>query len=231
MNRLGLLLLVTCASPLAAQVGYPPNRSPYQDIVSNYGFSAYGGWIAGARGRAGVGPVDGPVGGVRYEMSIGGPTDMVFGAGFGQLNRYVVDPNADTLTRRSGPVDQRMITADVGLNVLLTGRKTWHRLAPYIGASLGMAFGLNVAQDTSGYNFNNKFMLGPQVGIRWFPFDNVSVRIEARDLFWQLKYPSSFYTDPARAPNQPPVLNTVNDPSSEWIQHPTFLFSLGFALR
>jgi opacity protein-like surface antigen len=229
--RIAGLLLSLSASGLAAQVGFPPDKSPYKDIPTNYGFSAYGGYLLGSRGRIGVGPSGGPIGGVRYEMSIGGPTDLVFGAGYAQLKRYVVDPNADTLTRTTGPVTQPAITADIGLNVLITGRKTWRRLAPYIGATLGMAFGTHVAQDTSGYNFDSKFVLGPQVGVRWYPTDNLTVRFEGRDLFWQIKYPSSFFADPARAPGQSPVLDTALDPSSEWIQHPTFLLSIGLAFR
>ena len=228
---LAAVWLAASAGPLAAQVGFPPDKSPYKDIVTNYGFSVYGGYLLGSRGVVGVGPSNGALGGVRYEMSIGGPTDLVFGAGYGQLKRYVIDPNADTLTRTSGPVNQPVITADIGLNVLLTGRKTWRRISPYVGATLGMAFGTNVASDTSGYNFDSKFVLGPQAGIRWTPFDNFVIRFEGRDLFWQLKYPSSFFTDPARAPGQPPVLDTTNDPSSEWIQHPTFLVSIGLAFR
>lgn len=223
-----LLLAVRAA---AAQVGYAPEKSPYRDIATNYGFSVLGGYVAGSGGRLGIGPKGGPIGGVRYEMSIGGPTDVVFDAGYMSLKRLAVDPNADTLTRTTGPFTQSAVIADVGLNVLLTGRKTWRRLAPYVGAMLGMAFGGSVAQDTSGYDFKAKFMVGPQLGIRWDPVDNVAIRIEGRDLFWQIKYPSSFFTTPARAPNQPPVLDATVDPSSEWVQHPTLVLSLGFAFR
>ena len=226
-----LLALVPAGAGLSAQVGYPPEKSPYRDILTGQGFSLYGGYIGGTRGVVGVGPAGGPIGGLRYETSVGGPTDMVIGAGYGVLQRYVIDPNADTLTRRTGLVNQPMITADVGLNVLLTGRKTWHRLAPYIGATIGLAFGGNVAQDSSGFDFNAKFLVGPQLGIRWSTFDKVAIRFEGRDLFWQLKYPSSFFTTPSRAPTEPSVLNTTTDPSAEWIQHPTLVLSIGFAFR
>ena len=233
MNARGVLVIASlvCARGLGAQVGYPPEKSPYRDIVSSQGFSLYGGYLAGSRGRVGIGPAGGPVGGVRYDLSIGGPTDVVFGAGYGTLKRFVVDPGADTLTRTTGPVTQPMVLVEAGLKVLLTGRKTWHRLAPYIGANIGMAFGGNIAQDTSGFNFNSKFLVGPQLGVHWYPSESITVRLEGRDLFWQLKYPSSFFATPARAPTQPPVLNTTTDPSSEWIQHPGLLLSIGFAFR
>jgi hypothetical protein len=226
-----LFTVLASARTLAAQVGYPPEKSPYRDITSSQGFSLYGGYLAGSRGKIGLGPAGGPVGGVRYELSIGGPTDVVFGAGYGSLKRMIVDPGADTLTRTTGPVTQPMVLVEVGLNVLLSGRKTWHRLAPYIGANMGLAFGGKIAQDSSGFNFNSKFLVGPQLGVRWYPSQAITVRLEGRDLFWQIKYPSSFFATPARAPTQRPVLNTTTDPSSEWIQHPGLLLSIGFAFR
>ena len=226
-----LFALFTTARTLTAQVGYPPEKSPYRDILNGQGFSLYGGYIGGSRGLLGIGPAGGPIGGVRYELSIGGPTDVVIGAGYGVLKRMIVDPNADTLSRTIGPVNQPMVTVDVGLNVLLTGHKTWHGLAPYLGANMGIAFGGKVAADSSGYNFNTKFLVGPQVGVRWYPSQTFTVRLEGRDVFWQIKYPSSFFATPSRAPTQPSVLSTTTDPSAEWIQHPSVLLSIGIAFR
>jgi hypothetical protein len=37
--------------------------------------------------------------------------------------------------------------------------------------------------------------------------------------------------DPARAPNDPPILDPLVNSESEWTSHPTLLIGLGYAFR
>jgi hypothetical protein len=228
---------VGATSPAAAQVGFPPEQSPYRDIRSRHVVSAIGGYLAGSRGQIGIAPSDGRFAGLRYDIALGGPTDASIGAQYAQLKRLVVDPGAAPDVRVSGPVTQGVFMFDVGLSILLTGRKTWHRLSPYLGATAGMAFGEGVPSDSSGFRFRAKFYAGPALGIRWYAAQRLMLRVEGRNLFWQIKYPERFFEAPSRAPDTAPVLlrdtdpSTRDDPDAQWLQHPTLTIGLGYAFR
>ena len=68
-----------------------------------------------------------------------------------------------------GPIDNDVVLADVGLQLSLTGGKSFHGLQPYVGGTLGLAFGSTIVADTSGYQFGTKFTYGPEAGMRWYP--------------------------------------------------------------
>lgn len=207
---------------LAAQVGHPPEASPYRDIRSRQSITANFGYLSGSAGRVGVGPSGGFFGGARWDARLGGPTNAYVGVSRASLERLIINP-PDT----SGPVTQSVFIADAGLHILLTGTKTWRRIAPFVGASMGLAFGASVPDDSSGYSFRTKFNTGPLGGIRWYPSDAFTVRLEVRLIFWQLKYPTSFFTEVS--PGVGPVLNPETDPDAEWTAHPTLAISLGYA--
>src|SRR2546425_10602069 len=110
---------------------------------------------------------NGPTGGLRYETALGGAIGVSFGLAYAQSTRFVVDPYKDTLSRKSGPYDNAVVLADAGLQLVLTGKKTWRGFAPYLGGALGLAVGGRSPRDTSGYDFGTKFAVMPEAGIRW----------------------------------------------------------------
>ena len=225
-------VLAACAPvSLAAQVGHPPDDSPYRDIRVRTSLLAAGGYIAGSHGQLGIGPSGGRLVGLQYEMALGGPTDGFLMVSQGSLDRIVIDPGAPVESRVTDSLTQSIVFVQAGLTILLTGDKTWRGFAPYLGASLGLGFGSGVPQDSSGFTFGTKFVTGPHVGVRWYPTRSVHLRVEGRQLFWQLKYPQTFFNPPSRAPSDPPVLGVATDPDSEWTAHPTLLVALGFAFR
>ena len=147
------------------------------------------------------------------------------------LQRLVADPTAPADSQFSGPVRQGVLFTEAGLLVLLAGDKTWRRIAPYLGANVGLGFGANVPQDSSGFGFSAKFVSGPLVGLRYYASQSIMFRVEGRLQFWKLSYPPSYFLPPSRAPQDPPVLNPVIDPESEWTTHPTLMIGLGYAFR
>jgi hypothetical protein len=68
-----LLALVAIAIPAGAQVGYPPDRSPYQDRDYNRDWTVFAGRFSAERDPLGVAPTDGPMAGVRWQMHMTGP--------------------------------------------------------------------------------------------------------------------------------------------------------------
>lgn len=199
------LCLVTTALPLAAQVGHDPSSSPYRDITKSKTITAFYGDLAGDGGKVGVGPHNGHAIGGRAELRLSGP--VTFGLSFAQgtLERLVVSAEDSVDNRVDGPVDQKMTFIEAGLQFNVTGRKTWHRLAPFVGMSIGFAIAedlkQSVAADSSGYRFGTKIVLTPSIGVHLHLSQNLGIRLEARQLFWKLKYPLSYTQEPAAEPS------------------------------
>src|SRR2546422_6495276 len=66
------------------------------------------------------------------------------------MDRFVVDPFKDTTSRKTGPFTDDVVLLDAGLQLILTGRKTWRGFAPYVGGILGVAIGGTSPRDTNG---------------------------------------------------------------------------------
>lgn len=208
-----------------AQVGHLPENSPYKDMRIKQALVFYGGVMSGGEGNAGVGPTNGPVGGVRWEIAVGAPSILFLGLSMANLERPLVNPDDPPDTRFLDSANQRIVMVDAGLNFVLTGRKTWRGLAPYMGVGFGMAFGGPVPEDLSGYTFKTKFHIDPTIGIRFHPSPRFHFRIEGRAVFWRLNYPPRFFdgTDP--------LLNDLIQTNTNWTVHPTLLFGIGYTLR
>ncbi len=214
-----------------AQVGHLPENSPYKDMRIKQVLVFYGGLMSGGEGNAGVGPTDGSVGGARWELTVGAPSILFLGLSLANLERPLVNPDDPPDTRFFGLANQRIVMLDAGLNFVLTGRKTWRGLAPYLGVGFGLAFGGSVPEDSSGYTFKTKFHIDPTIGIRFHPSPRFHFRIEGRAVFWRLSYPLRFFDDPKNALDTDPLLNALIQTDSDWTVHPTLLFGIGYTLR
>lgn len=226
--RIGALLWLTVLASYdrsAAQVGHDPGRSPYRDVRRGAVLVVASGYFGGSRGGPGVGLSSGATAGLRYETALGGAIGASLGIAYAQTTRFIIDPAKDSATRKTGPFDTDVILADAGLQLNLTGRKTWHGFAPYLGGALGLAIGGGSKPDPSGYDFGTKITLAPEGGVRWYPARRISVRADARLVLWRLKYPVS-YKVPNTIDN-----STVLPPSAslnEWTSHPWMTIGLGW---
>ncbi len=208
-----------------AQVGHLPEHSPYKDMRIKQALVFYGGLMSGGEGNAGVGPADGPVGGARWEVTVGAPSILFLGLSLANLERPLVKLEDPPDTRFFGTANQRIVMANAGLNFVLTGRKTWRGLAPYLGVGFGIALGGSVPEDSSGYTFKTKFHIDPTIGIRFHPSPRFHLRIEGRAVVWRLSYPTQFFegTDS--------LLDPLIQTDTDWTVHPTLLFGIGYTLR
>jgi len=208
-----------------AQVGHPPDRSPFHDIRVGGTLVLGFGYLSGGRGIVGVGPSNGDAFALRFERPLSHVLFVALGAANVTTSRYVVDPTKDSASRTSGPVDNSLAIIDAGLYMLLTGSKTWHGVAPYWGMSAGVALGRRVSSDPSAYDFGTRLTFGPQVGVRWYLARRLSVRADARMLYWRLTYPLQF-RDPS------PVDSTRALPADgalrEWTRHPWLGLGVGW---
>ena len=216
--------IVASWNAVSAQEGYDPAHSPYHDIPRGAVWALSVGRLGGSRGDVGVGPADGLTGALRYEVPFGA-VGASLGLAYARTSRFVEDYTKDSTSRRSGPFNDPVVLADVGLQLVLTGRKTWHRFAPFIGGALGVAIGSALAQDTSGYRFGTKITLAPNAGVRWYPTRRISLRGDFRLLLWKLHYPLSYKV--VTSTNGGSVLPATAS-FDQWTGHPWATIGVGW---
>jgi hypothetical protein len=225
-QKLGMTIIggVICSSifisSALAQVGHSPRSSPYRDIRKGHTFTVVGGYFGGEGTSLGIGPHDGAVYGARYDIRTGGTVQFGLGVTHGTLQRFIVDPFAPEAERKRGPVDQSVTFADISLQFNVTGGKSWHRLAPFIGASLGLAMASDTPADTSGFSFGNEVYFAPTIGTRVFLSNRLHVRAEARWTFWKIDFPLTFQRQPTpENPNPVILVSELHEwDTSSWLQ-------------
>jgi hypothetical protein len=222
---LGMVLLIPAVA--MAQVGHPPRSSPYRDIRKGHTFTLLGGYFSGDGGQFNIGPHDAGVFGVRYDIRTGSTIQFGLGIAHGNLKRFIVDPFVPLANRRTGPVRQSVTFADVTLQFNVTGGKSWHRMAPFVAASGGLALAGDTPADTSGYDFGRKFYLAPAAGVRVFLSDRLHLRAEARATFWKLNYPATFQAAPVAEPTTPALI--TDGKLSEWTTSSWLQVGLGYS--
>ena len=227
-----VVLLSALGTPtVLAQVGHPPDASPYHDIRKGHTITATGGYLTGNGGDLNIGPHDGAVFGGRYDIRTSRTIQFGLALAHGSLERFIVNPFVTLANRRSGPVSQSVTFAEVDLQFNLTGGKSWRRIAPFVAGSIGLAFASGTPADTSRYEFGNKFYIAPAAGFRFFLTERIHLRAEARLTFWKLNYPTTFQQEPVEEPGTPPNSNAVltSDNLSEWTATPRLQAGLGYS--
>ncbi|MEO7985497.1 MAG: hypothetical protein ABI766_03110 [Gemmatimonadales bacterium] len=225
------LTLCAAATPVAAQVGHAPGSSPFRDIYKGHSVTAMFGHLGGDGGRFGIAPHSGNSYGIRYDIRAGSTIQMGLGFARAHLDRLIVDPFVALADRVSGPVEQTVTFAEANLQFNLTGGKSWHRLAPFMAASVGLTFPSGTAADTSGFKLGKKLYLAPTIGTRIFVTHRLHLRAEGRLMFWKLKYPSSFQQEPPLEPGTVDSPNAVISDGrvSEWSATPWLQVGLGYS--
>lgn len=194
---------------LSAQVGHDPGDSPYHDIRRGAMVRAFGGYFSGSRGRFDVGASHGQTAGVRLEYQASNVLVFTTGIAYANTDAFFVTA-FDTTPRTVGPLRSSLVLADAGLQVSLTGGKTFHGFQPYLGGTLGLVFGSTIAADTSRYQFGTKFAYAPEAGIRWYAARRLSFEVGGRVVYYKLRYPPSYQLH----------LLPFNAPLTEMTAHP-----------
>jgi len=232
LELLGRLLAATLAAHLLlpttaqAQVGHDPAKSPYQTLRYSQFIGLTGGLLNGNGGALGVAPHHGGSLGLRYEFLSASTVTVGLQASVANTERLVVNPTRPIATAVSGPIKQRAAIGEAIVQFNVTGGKTWHRIAPFVSAGLGILVAARTPQDSSGFSFRTRFVLTPGIGARLFLSERLFLRLEARTSFWSVGYPGSFRSAPSSDPTQPPVLAT---PRKEWLANGWYTVGLSYA--
>jgi hypothetical protein len=145
-------------------------------------------------------------------------------------DRYIINPFADSSSaqRKTGTYPSDLLMTEIGVQLRLTGSKTWHRFGPYAGLGLGLLFDVHSPGDTtnSGYEFGTKVGLSASTGFRWYPTRRrLFINAEARGQLWRLKYPSSFHA--TLSPDGSRVV-PITQSLTDWTFHPWLSVGMGW---
>lgn len=196
-RRLPLLFAaLALAHPLAAQVGYPPDRSPYEDLRGKQAIVLAPAWLSTTMDPAGVGPEGGMFLTARFEALISGPLWLTARLGYAPgLERTVKDPLFDDAMRFVRTQDEGMVIGDLGFALNLTGNKSYRRVAPRVTGALGFASSTESDYDLGGYRFGTRFTLVYGVGARINTHSAWETTIDLQRVSWQYKYPDAYRGD------------------------------------
>jgi hypothetical protein len=225
------VLLTLVAGAAQGQVGHPPARSPYRDVRFGSSVTGLFGHLGGDGGEARVGPHDGNSYGVRFGFRMSGFIEGGLSLSYMDLQRFIVDPDDSVATRRTGPVEQNVVTVEVALQFNLTGGKAWHNIQPFFTGGLGYAFSSSTDGDTTGFEFGKRFSISPGVGLRYHIGQRMHLRLETRRHFWKLKYPASFLEEPDEEPGTDDDSNAVisGPKDNEWASGWWIMGGIGFS--
>src|SRR5712691_13544152 len=229
-TAIGVAALLSAQPPnrLAAQVGHDPASSPYHDILLHSGPVFFVGHLGADRGVARAGTSNATTFGARYEIPAGRSLHFQFTGAYLHGDRFIIDPRADSTSpaRRTGPFKSDLALVEVGMQLRLTGGKTWRGFAPYAGTGLGLMFDVDSPGDTtrSGYQFGTKLVLALASGVRWYPARRLTIIADARAQLWRLKYPVSFHS---AAPDGSRVI-PLTQPLTDWTLHPWISLGIGW---
>lgn len=187
-----LVLSIASAPVTNGQVGHLPSKSPYEDVKMGQELTVFSGYFRSNTGAAGVLPKPSVFGGLRYDLPVGGPAVLSARYTLIPSERTVLDPSKPRRTRVIGVENTQTHMVDLGITVLLTGQKSWHRLVPAFSVGTGLASDFAKA-DTGGYKFGTKFGFTGGASLRYMLRNNWAVRVDATNYLWRNAYPDGYY--------------------------------------
>jgi hypothetical protein len=217
------LCAIAPAAP-AQQVGTAPERSPFRDILTHQAFTLFAGRFAGSAGAAGTGARPGLMIGGRLDVRVSSALGITATFAEAITSRLRIDAGGDT-AKVMGNLNVRLISADLGFTLNLTGDKTWHRLAPYVAIGAGLTTPSAKVVDPGGFQIGTGFSVVASAGTRIYVSRNLALRLEARDLYYRYTFPLAFFDRAyaAHANGTPVLSNSVGD--REWYQN--YIFWVG----
>jgi len=215
-------LALFVASPVLAQVGHDPDSSPYRDLEYRQELTPYGGYTRARVDPAGVHPQSAALAGLRYELYLGGPVSLTTDLSETFSDRTVIDPTKPRAQRVAGTETAPVYALDVGIALGITGRKTWHRLAPQVRAGLGVAHS-TAADEPDGYKFGTPFAITFGGGLKFVPGGRLQLRADVGERLFKQKYPDAYYKTTS---DNTAVLTTT--PRSIWTNHTLLTLGVSF---
>lgn len=197
-------------APLGAQVGHRPDRSPYEDVTVGQNLSLTAGWLNVHRDLAGVSPESGPIAIARYDVAIGGPSSFYVRYMFAPSKRDLLVPANTAATRVLSRPSITTHALDLGIDLALTGKKSFHRFVPSVAGGFGVVSDF-ASVDTGAYRFGTKFTISYGASLRYFMRRGPVLKLDASNYTWQYQYPDRYFV---KAPDSTSVLSDTRKRST-----------------
>jgi hypothetical protein len=191
----GTIALAFIAAGAGAQVGHLPANSPFSDLESSQELTVFGGYFGAASDELGLTPRGGPMFGLRYEKTVGGPASLVVRFAHVNSERNAVDPTSTT-ARQLGRHKVGLTLVDANIAVNLTGQKSWHNIVPVLNLGAGIG-ACSCSVELDPYRFGTPFAFSLGGGLRYVPGGRFQLRVDVNDYLYQLKYPSEYFVPPS----------------------------------
>jgi hypothetical protein len=199
---LTIAIFLAITSHLDAQVGYPPEKSPYRDLREKMEVTVYTGYFRAKVDPARVVPRSGPIVGALYQWRAGGPVNLTFDLGRVASERRVLDPErlgtcptASPECKSLGMFRWPLITADAGMALNLTGARSWMNLVPQLRLGIGMVSDFHTQSDVGDFAFGTRFAFSWGTGIRWAPGGRFQLRADLLNRLYSVRYPTTYYQE------------------------------------
>lgn len=219
------------ATESAAQVGYPPQQSPFRDLRESQELTVYTGWFVAKQDPAGVAPRSGPLVGAHYEWRAGGPAHITFDVARVESERRVLDPElpqtcpaASRECKYLGTWRWPVYFADAGLALSLTGARSFFRLVPQLRAGLGFASDFHTRPDVGDFAFGTRFALSWGAGIRWVPGNRFQMRADLVNKLYSVRYPDAYYLGAEDGTS----IFTGEQSRSAWLNNPAITIGVSY---
>jgi hypothetical protein len=123
---------------------------------------------------------------------VGGPASLFARWSIAPTERNYIAPLASAANRITG--SPRVVThvIDGGLDIALTGRKSWRGLVPTVGGGVGIVSDF-ATSDSGSYQFGTKFALSYGFGVQYVMRSGVRLRADATNFLWQYSYPDTYF--------------------------------------
>lgn len=206
-----LLSLVVAAGPaaLAAQepADDPSIDTPYRWVDRGFRVNLSAGYLSTGTTPLDLGPASSAMASGGLRARITDPISVEARLSFGDTDRPVVDPRLAGGPAAVDSMPVRWAVLEGGLQLALTGARTWHGLQPYVSLGAGILVGLDepaspvlaASQDTAPGDLRFEINTAPVAtaagGVEWHLSDALGVSLEARDHLWRLTTPRGFFRD------------------------------------
>lgn len=193
-HRLQVAAFVLATTPLAAQVGTTPDKSPFRDIEKRQDVSLIAGQTFGGKDKAGAAPRGGQAIGLRYDVRLGAsPLAFTSSLVRQSASRDILQPGLPLTNRIGATVSQPLYMLDAAFTLLLTGAKSWHSVLPMFTAGVGLVTDNKAITDSSQFKFGTRFAPLVGLGAKYAPIrSRWTVRADLTNRFYSVPYPQTF---------------------------------------
>jgi hypothetical protein len=201
-------------------------NTPYRFFEQKQAVGFSVGYVSTDKGSLGLGPESGMVFGPRYHIRLSGPFFVEAEALYFPTTRAVLDTAVvDSAFRNVGEASTSLAFLQASLRFQVTGQRTWNSILPFV--LLGVGVGIEASGDDEAdevipgearFDFGTTFAGQLGAGIEIFPAERLAIRIDARNLLWQLKTPQGL--------TEVDIGRTV--PSEEWTNNLTASIGISF---